>query len=191
MRKIIEQLLSMFCLLKKGIMSKHRGNFYCLNCLPSSATENKQESYKKVCGNCLFSYAGTWELVNLFVGTKNFIQYICYENIGQKLQHKHESRDIHRQNMDRQNCKICQYASRVECIKWNMNIHWRFQGLTEDQKESCFKTLDDLQNLLIKRKIPLPLSSFHWAKTFACKILHVKLQFIHWTRQEWQKVDFN
>ena len=184
MRKIIEQLLSMFCLLKKGIMSKHRDNFYCLNCLPSSATENKQESYKKVCGNCLFSYAGTWELVNLFVGTKNFIQYICYENIGQKLQHKHESRDIHRQNMDRQNCKICQYASRVECIKWNMNIHWRFQGLTEDQKESCFKTLDDLQNLLIKRKIPLPLSYFTEQK-----LLHVK--FYMWNFSLFTEQDRN
>ena len=174
----------MFCLLKKGIMSKHRDNFYCLNCLPSSATENKQESYKKVCGNCLFSYAGTWELVNLFVGTKNFIQYICYENIGQKLQHKHESRDIHRQNMDRQNCKICQYASRVECIKWNMNIHWRFQGLTEDQKESCFKTLDDLQNLLIKRKIPLPLSYFTEQK-----LLHVK--FYMWNFSLFTEQDRN
>ena len=33
---------------------------------------------------CRFSYAGTWELVNLFVGTKNFSYHICYENIGGK-----------------------------------------------------------------------------------------------------------
>ena len=29
-------------------------------------------------------------------------------------------------------------------------FHSRFQGLKEDQKEICFKTLGDLQNLLIK-----------------------------------------
>ena len=27
-----------------------------------------------------FSYAETWELVNLFVGTKMFSYHICYEN---------------------------------------------------------------------------------------------------------------
>ena len=27
-----------------------------------------------------FSYAGIWELVNLFVRTKNFNYHICYEN---------------------------------------------------------------------------------------------------------------
>ena len=34
---------------------------------------------------CRFSYAGTWELVNLFVRTKNFSCHICYENIGRKI----------------------------------------------------------------------------------------------------------
>ena len=34
--------------------------------------------------NCRFSYAGTWELVNLFVRTKKFIYHICYENISRK-----------------------------------------------------------------------------------------------------------
>ena len=31
-----------------------------------------------------FSYAGIWELVNLFIRTKNFTYHICYENIGRK-----------------------------------------------------------------------------------------------------------
>ena len=30
--------------------------------------------------HCRFSYAGTWELVNLFLRTKNFSYHICYEN---------------------------------------------------------------------------------------------------------------
>ena len=37
--------------LLRGIMSKRHGDFYCLNCLHSFATENKLESHKKVCEN--------------------------------------------------------------------------------------------------------------------------------------------
>ena len=32
-----------------GITSKHKGNFYCLNCLHSFKTENKLKSHEKVC----------------------------------------------------------------------------------------------------------------------------------------------
>ena len=90
--------------------------------------------------NCRFSYARTWELVNLFVGTKNFSYHICYENIGRE-------HNIGKYLLKRQR------ESKKEFIKWNeqrRNIHSGFQGLKKDQKESCFKTLDDLQNLLIK-----------------------------------------
>ena len=37
--------------LLRGITSKHQGDFYCLNCLHSFATETKPESHKKVCEN--------------------------------------------------------------------------------------------------------------------------------------------
>ena len=37
--------------LSLGITSKHKGNFYCLNCLHSSKTENKIKSHEKVCKN--------------------------------------------------------------------------------------------------------------------------------------------
>ena len=37
--------------LLKGITSKHHGDFYCLNCFHSFATENKLQSHKRVCGN--------------------------------------------------------------------------------------------------------------------------------------------
>ena len=37
-----------------GITSKHHGDFYCLNCLHSFATENKRKSRKKVCENKIF-----------------------------------------------------------------------------------------------------------------------------------------
>ena len=32
-----------------GITSKHKGNFYCLNCLHSFRTEYKLKSHEKVC----------------------------------------------------------------------------------------------------------------------------------------------
>ena len=35
--------------LLRGITSKHKGDFYCLNCLHSFRTENKLKSHEKVC----------------------------------------------------------------------------------------------------------------------------------------------
>ena len=37
--------------LLRRITSRHHGNFYCMNCLHSFATENKRESHKKLCKN--------------------------------------------------------------------------------------------------------------------------------------------
>ena len=34
-----------------GITSKHKGDFYCLNCFHSFRTENKFKSHEKVCEN--------------------------------------------------------------------------------------------------------------------------------------------
>ena len=33
----------------KGITSKHKGDFYCLNCFCSHRTENKLKKHRKVC----------------------------------------------------------------------------------------------------------------------------------------------
>ena len=64
--------------LLRGTTSKHHRGFYCLNCLHSFATENKRESYKKVCKNkdfcnVLMPSEGTkyQDLVN----TKNLIKH--------------------------------------------------------------------------------------------------------------------
>ena len=94
--------------------------------------------------NCRFSYAGTWELVNLFVGTKKISYRICQENIGREhgIQQNTQETDTGR------TWKV--KRSVLNETNKGRNIHSRFQGLKEDQKESCFKTLDDLQNLLIK-----------------------------------------
>ena len=35
--------------LLRGIISKHHGDFYCLNCFHSFATKNKLQSHKRVC----------------------------------------------------------------------------------------------------------------------------------------------
>ena len=37
--------------LLRGVTSKHHGDFYCLNYLHSSGTENKLKSHEKVCKN--------------------------------------------------------------------------------------------------------------------------------------------
>ena len=39
----------------RGLTSKHRDDFYCLNCLHSFRTENKLKSHEKVCKNKDFS----------------------------------------------------------------------------------------------------------------------------------------
>ena len=58
--------------LLRGITSKHHGDFYCLNCLHSFVTENKRESYKKVCQKQDF-----WNVLIPSEDTKisEFIQY--------------------------------------------------------------------------------------------------------------------
>ena len=42
----------------RGITPEHHGDFYCLNCLHSFATENKRESHKTVCENKGFCNIG-------------------------------------------------------------------------------------------------------------------------------------
>ena len=58
--------------LLRGITSKHHGDFYCLNCLHSFVTENKRESFKKVCQKQDF-----WNVLIPSEDTKisEFIQY--------------------------------------------------------------------------------------------------------------------
>ena len=43
--------LQNLCALLRGIMSKHVGDFYCLNCPSSFRAKNKPESHKKLCKN--------------------------------------------------------------------------------------------------------------------------------------------
>ena len=40
-----------FSVLFRGVTSKHEGDFYCLNCFHSYATENKLKKHKKDCEN--------------------------------------------------------------------------------------------------------------------------------------------
>ena len=42
--------------LLKGITSKHKGNFFCLNCFHSYRTEEKLKKHKKVCENHDYCY---------------------------------------------------------------------------------------------------------------------------------------
>ena len=92
---------------------------------------------------CRFSYVGTWELVHLLLGTKNFSYHIFCENIDRKHNKIStlKSRDIHSQET---------YHWQIEpsntLVKNNVlneikkgNIDSRFQGLQESQRESISK----------------------------------------------------
>ena len=46
--------VKMLSALLRGVTSKHRRDFYCLNCLHSFTTGNKHKTHKKVCGNKYF-----------------------------------------------------------------------------------------------------------------------------------------
>ena len=67
--------------LLRGIMFKHYGDFHCLNCLPSFATEKKIESHKNVSQNknfliqlCLLKTVKYQNLINM----KNLIKHTDY-----------------------------------------------------------------------------------------------------------------
>ena len=84
-----------------------------------------------------FSYAGTWELVNLFVGTKNFSCHICYENIGRK----------HREQTELNNMLV------RKSVLNEINEKAAFtQGFNDCRKikRKVSQNLDDLLNLVIK-----------------------------------------
>ena len=74
--------------LLRGITFKHHGDFYCLNCLHSFATEKKLELQKKVCENkdfcnVIMPSKDTKKLINI----KNlpFIIYTYLECIIEKF----------------------------------------------------------------------------------------------------------
>ena len=77
--------------------------------------ENAGKMRTRITPNFRFSYAGTWELVNLFVRTKSFSYHICYENIERKHNKILWSQETDSPWTDRTG----QYASKEECIKWN------------------------------------------------------------------------
>ena len=60
----------------RGTKSKHQGNFYCLNCLYSFATENKRKYHKKVSENKNFGMPSDDLKYLLFI--KFIILYILY-----------------------------------------------------------------------------------------------------------------
>ena len=98
--------------------------------------------------NRRFSYAGTWELVNLFVGTKNVSYHICYENIGQKTEKYSE---VKRQT-DHGQTELNNMLVKKNVLN-EINKEGTFtQGFKDCRKikRKVSQNLDNLQNLLIK-----------------------------------------
>ena len=79
--------------LLKGIISKHAGDFYCLNCFQSYTTENKLKKHKKVCENHDYYYVEMPEEDNKILkynqGEKSmkvlFIIYTDLESLLEKM----------------------------------------------------------------------------------------------------------
>ena len=98
---------------------------------------------------CCFSYAGTWELVNLFVKTKKFSSYICYENIGRKnsrikiltsQESDHGQAELNNMLVSKRVLnKRNKEGTFAQCFKNRRKI-----------KRKASQNLDNLQNLLIK-----------------------------------------
>ena len=91
--------------------------------------------------NSHFLYAMTWELVNLFVGTKIFSYHICYENIAKylRVKRKTDPEQTELNNMLVKRSVLNEINKFTQVFK-----NWR------KIKRTAHQNLDDLQNLLIK-----------------------------------------
>ena len=102
---------------------------------------------------CRFSYAETWELINLFAGTKNFSYHICCENLAKYSKYLRGKRQIDRVKSIKvvfiYNWTICY---KEKCIKWLSEVVTFAQGFKDWRKikRTTYQNLDDLQNLLTK-----------------------------------------
>ena len=99
---------------------------------------------------CCFSYAGTWELVNLSVGTKNVIYHICYENIRRKTT-KWKYSEVKRQT-DHGQTELSNMPVKKNVLNETNKEVTFTQGFKDCRKikKNVSQNLDDLQNLLIK-----------------------------------------
>ena len=98
---------------------------------------------------CHFSYAGTWELVNLFVKTKKFSSHICYGNIGQK---NSRIKIITSQESDHGQTELNNMLVSKRVLN-KRNKEGTFTQCFKNRRKIKRKTsqdLDNLQNLLIK-----------------------------------------
>ena len=99
---------------------------------------------------CCFSYAGTWKLVNLSVGTKNVIYHICYENIRRKTT-KWKYSEVKRQT-DHGQTELSNIPVKKNVLNETNKEVTFTQGFKDCRKikKNVSQNLDDLQNLLIK-----------------------------------------
>ena len=83
----------------KGIISKHKSNFYCLNCFHSYTTENKLKKHKKVCENHEYCHVEMLEEDNKILGYNQgeksmkvpFIIYADLESLLEKMNSSHNN----------------------------------------------------------------------------------------------------
>ena len=77
--------------LLKGITSKHKGDFYCLNCFHSYSTKEKLKKHRNVCENHYYCYVEMPEKDNKILkynhGEKSMkLPFIIYANLESLLE---------------------------------------------------------------------------------------------------------
>ena len=78
--------------LRKGIISKHKGDFYCLNCFNSYSTKEKFKKHRNMCENHDYCYVEMPEKDNKKLrynyGEKSMkVPFIIYLDIESLLEH--------------------------------------------------------------------------------------------------------
>ena len=99
--------------------------------------------------HCRFSYAGTWELVNLFVGTKKISYHICYESIGGKHNKKLLSQETETDHGQTEMSNMLVKNKVLNEINKEGTLTQSFKDCRKI-KRKVSQNLDDLQNLLIR-----------------------------------------
>ena len=98
---------------------------------------------------CRFSYAGTWEVVTLFVKTEKFSSHICYENIGRK---NSRIKILTSQESDHGQTELNNMLVSKRVLN-KRNKEGPFTQCSKNRrkiKRKASQNLDNLQNLLIK-----------------------------------------
>ena len=130
--------------LLKGITSKHKGDFYCLNCFHSYRTENKIKKHYDVCKNHDYCYVEIPEENNKILkcnhGEKSMkIPIIIYADLGSLLE-----KNYHNSPGKSSTTKINEHAPSGYSLFTHCSFHQR------KNKLDCYRSKDYMERFFCK-----------------------------------------